>query len=732
MSSILLRYYLKRWAFPLFGALIFYGGLLLASDMVKQSQAIFSQGASFRWLVPFLLTTLPETLAMVLPMAAVLGGLMGTQQLSEGSEIVASQGLGVGMRALVKPWALLSAFLLVLSIGNAHFIVPRVLSLQNRLEAQMIEETKTRHIRPGAAPWYLKGNAGSDVCIWVSQDGQIHLMETSPQSVQHVVARNLTWFKDSNNLSDPSLILELESLHGCLVDRSSQSVVHLQEQTQRIRIPAPNKPGVLRAIPTRYLRTSELLSLRTAEAWTEFGRRLMLPFTTMALLLLGIGLGFGHPRFHKGGSILKSLGVIILYYFLMRLCEGQITRQPLTMAPLLALPFVFLSAAFWLLVRRLRPHRRPVSLLERLRSKIHLVSFGNQAMGWLHSFLRRFDAMRLPTRGPCSGILRRWTCRLWWRQWCAVTGSFLVLSLLLEFASLAGDLAKNHVSYGVFLYYWGLNLPSFMTIVLPIAFLLGGTLALSEAAQSREWVAIRASGTSLLQWVWSGFGAWALVLMISLLIDTLAAPFMAGKADAQYHRILNRPVTTYQSKPWLMLPQTKSIWHIDANEWWGFPMQAPGAESPILLNWKAGALKTSVLRWDGLAFTEGPSASAVFPTNDGLLPGRVEETSTLRLLKEQRLIPDPERATLFWGRLLNWLAGPCLLFAFLSRVFPAPREGRGKTLGFCLVGGLLFLGLQALFSGAARSGEIPPFWGVSAPLLILLGFGLFRLDRLRT
>ena len=87
---------------------------------------------------------------------------------------------------------------------------------------------------------------------------------------------------------------------------------------------------------------------------------------------------------------------------------------------------------------------------------------------------------------------------------------------------------------------------------------------------------------------------------------------------------------------------------------------------------------------------------------------------------------------MLWSRILNWLTGPCLLFAALPFAFPSPRGGRGQALGYCLVVGLVFMGMQALFSGAAKAGEFPPILGVVFPMLGLAGFGMLRLHRLRT
>ena len=87
---------------------------------------------------------------------------------------------------------------------------------------------------------------------------------------------------------------------------------------------------------------------------------------------------------------------------------------------------------------------------------------------------------------------------------------------------------------------------------------------------------------------------------------------------------------------------------------------------------------------------------------------------------------------MIWSRLLGFLAGPCLLFGMLSYAFPSPRGGRGQALGYSLVAGLIFMGMQALFTGAAKAGEFPSLWGVLCPILLMMGFGLTRLHRLRT
>lgn len=744
MPSVLTRYVLRRWSIPLLGALLFYGLLLLANEMVAVAKEIFSEGAPLRWLIPMLATSLPELLGMVLPMAAVLGGLLGTQQLMEGSELVAAQGLGAGRRTWTAPWAILATCLVVLATLNAHFLVPAAARLQQTLRVHMTEEAQARFLRPGAPPWYPPGSPNT--AFWVSPEGQIHIMESTPQGVQHLTAAGMTYAIEAKGDGASEVQLHLSGLEGVLFQPSGiGSVIHLHQEKQVLRFAIPSGNRLLKPTPLRYEGTTALLRLgrqasqdlapearsQRIQALLEVCRRTTLPLAAAALLLLGIGLGFGHPRFYRGGAILKSLLVIILYYLVMKFFENMWLAEKVTsVVPMLLVPFPFLAAGWLLLRQRLKPHHpnrlwrqlRPLSggLNAQVAPRLErLAETKDNLLRWIHG------------KGTQHGILRHWSTLAWWRNWTSTLGSLLVLNLLVEYASLAGDLSKNNVQFHVFARYWLWNLPPFLVVALPMAFLLGSLLALSEAALSREWLALRAGGVSLVRWLWCSRYAWGVVAALTLILQAGIAPVAMSHANILYRRILNRSKIQLSARPWLHLGSTGVLWHLQADQRWGFPLKAPG-EAPILLHWRLGADYSEALAWGGLRMVQGPSAERLFPAQSLRQAPSAEEAPTLALLQWQQWAPDPERSYMLWSRLLGWLAGPCLVLAMLSFAFPGPRQGRGQALGAGLVAGLVFLGLQTLFGGAARASEIPAYWGVLAPLLVLLSVSMLRLRRLRT
>lgn len=751
MSSVMTRYILRRWTVPLLGALVFYGALLLANEVVAISKEIFTQGAAMRWLVPLLLTALPEILGMVLPMAAVLGGLLGTQQMMEGSELVAAQGLGAGRRTWLQPWTILASVLLVLATLNAHLLVPAASQFQQHLKTRMAEEAKSRFLRPGGPPWFPPGSP--DSAFWVSPEGQVHIMESTPQGVQHLTAASMSYAIETGADGSSELQLRLDGLNGALYQPASQggslqgSVIHLHQAQQVFRFALPSGTRLLSPTPLRQESSPNLLRLSRTPlgpgqdpiAWKntrlqadmELCRRITLPIASAALLLLGIGLGFGHPRFYKGGAILRSMGMIMLYYIGMKYIENMwIGEKFKTPVPLLLIPIPFLVWGWFLLQQRLRPHhpsrvgRRLRPWLAPLRSRVM------PALGWWQVSEARLKRW-LHGKGTRHGILRHWSTLGWYRNWASALGTLLLLNFLVEYASLAGDLSKNKVHFYVFMDYWIWNLPPFLAIALPMAFLLGSLLALSEGALSREWLALRAGGVSLVRWLWSSRVAWAGVTAFTLLLQAWIAPMATGRANRLYREILKRSENVSTTRPWLYLGSTGVLWKLEGEQRWGFPLKAPG-EAPLLLGWHLGEVNSEALAWGGLHMVQGPPAEQLFPERSLRNTPSAEEASTYDLFHWQRWAPDPERAYMLWSRLLGWLAGPCLVLAMLSFAFPGPRQGRGQALGAGLVAGLLFMGLQALFGGAARASEIPATWGVLAPLLLLLSVSLLRLRRLRT
>lgn len=724
--SILSRYVLRAWLGYLLGALLLFGGLLLIHETVNLTKGLLAERASFRWLPVFLALAVPEVLTLVLPMAAIFGGLLGTQQLAQGSELVAAQGLGTGSRVFYRPWAVLSVALVLLVGLDSNVLIPKVHQIQALLRGRLAEEAKQRFLRPGAPPIPIPGE--NPQALWTSPGGQVHILEVNPKGVQHLVSDRVSWRWEALDPEQSELSLRLDDVSGSYQPRDGAGAAQLRQATQTIIFPIKISTGGSTATHYRGADTRTLLASEAGpELQAELARRVTLPLLAAGLLLVGIGLGYGHPRFQRGGGLLGALGILVVYYVAYRSIEARLLAgDPSKFYLLLLLPFILLLSGFRLLARRMRPHRtwhHPAlaKLLGKIRRRLGAI----QAPGdrWL-----RLRA----TQAGGKELLASWSRILWLRAWGGVFATLLLLHLLIEYSGRAGDFAAAHRSTWEFLPYWAWRVPTFLTVALPVSFMLGTVLAFSSATLTNEWVALRTGGVSLLQWTWKARGAWLTVLGGTLLVANLAVP--AG--EVRVRRIqeslrAGSPAAEPSESRWQYLGATGVLWYIERDGRWGFPLKGPG-EAPSILLWRPGMRYSQGLPWGGFGLQQGPEASRLFPDASLLGTPIPEENSTRDLLRWQRWAYDPARATQLWSRLLGWLAGPCLVFAILPRAFPNPRSGRGGALASALIVGLVFLGLQLLFNGAAQAGEIPPAWGVLGPLVLALGLGATQLRHLRT
>ncbi len=720
--SILSRYVLRNWLGNLLGALLLFGGLLLIHETVNLTKGLLAERASFKWLPIFLLLAIPEVLALVLPMAAIFGGLLGTQRLAHGSELVAAQGLGTGSRVFYRPWLSLSLGLALLAGLNAHVLIPQVHKIQTGLRNQLAEEAKQRFLRPGAPPIPVQGDHPQ--ALWTSPEGQVHILEVNPKGVQHLISDRVNWLWEPLDAEHSRLNLRLEAVSGSFLPRDGTGAAQLRQASQTISFPIKIRTGTINSTSFRDAATVDLLSREDPEARAELARRISLPILAGALLLVGTALGYGHPRFQKGSGLLAGLSVMVVYYVAYRTLEGRIgPGRPSMFLILLMFPLVLLLFGAILLNRRMRPHRT--------WQASHLLSLRDRALrawaAWASwpgmSWIRAPKAAR-------SNLLPAWSRVLWLKSWAGVLATLLFLQLLIEYSSRSGDFTAAQRSVWDFLGFWVWRVPNFLVTALPVSFMLGTVLALANASLTNEWVALRAGGVSLWQWVWKARGAWLAVLAGTFLLHHFAVP--AG--EVRVKRILQtlRPEDPQRSEArWQYLGATGVLWYIEGEVRWGFPLKAPG-EAPSLLVWKPGQSHSRGLPWGAFSVQQGPAADRLFPEASLLTTPIPEENSTLALLRWQQWAYDSARATHLWSRFLGWLAGPCLVLAVLPRAFPNPRSGRGGALAGALLTGLVFLGLQLLFNGAASAGEIPAVWGALGPLLFALGAGASQLRHLRT
>ena len=741
--GIINKYLIRTWIYPLIGAVVFYGALIVTNEAMALSKEVFIQGASIIWLALLLLSSLPELLSIILPIASLLAGLIGTQTLSINSEVVAAQGMGVGYRSWIKSWSIFAALVLSVGLLNSHFITPWSNSQQQTFRDSMSETLKSRVIKPGGQPWSPPNNP--NMTIWSDFTGNTHIAEVRRNEVQHMIGQDINYIFSNNYDGSSNASIQLKNLNGALYQPANDSIILVDqlEQTLMFQIPPPKR--IWKATPLRTMSTASLYNRQDLQVSTvqdnkvraiELSRRWSLPFASIAFLLLGISIGFRHPRFKRSSASITSLLSVLAYYFLYRYMENLylITDDPSTVIlySTSALVFVVAGYAFYQSLKPIHPKNK-VSLY------LFLVNKVNRIIIKIYSNVNSYLESRSDQISKSNRTLVRYLSSALLRNWLIVTSSILLIHLVVTFSNLAADIIKNKHPFSLFFQYWLVSLPEFMTIVGPIIFLTSAALTLTEKSITREWVALKSSGVNLLDWMKFSYPTLTFIVTLSLLFSLWIGPSTITPGDRLYRKIIGRSSDQMQTvnDSWVTLKTDLSkptiLWYTSPQQGlrWGFPL-ANYLESDPIIKFDEKKGQGTVYDWTGQRRENPTSWDVYFPSKALRTITPASTTSTVDLLPWLIWSNDPERNYEFISRFFGWLLGPLLLFALLSHTLPDPKAGRTRALGIILFSSLLFFGINSIIVGATQTGEIPVWWGVLAPLGFLFAIGLIRHSRVHT
>ena len=120
MLRILDRYLIREIALPFFLGLVLLTFVLEIPPILRDAEALIAKGVEWNVIFRVLLTLLPQALALTIPMAVLLGILIGFGRLSGDREFVAMQACGVSLVRLLRPVTLVAV---VATLATAHQII---------------------------------------------------------------------------------------------------------------------------------------------------------------------------------------------------------------------------------------------------------------------------------------------------------------------------------------------------------------------------------------------------------------------------------------------------------------------------------------------------------------------------------------------------------------------------------------------------------------------------------
>jgi lipopolysaccharide export system permease protein len=547
-------------------------------QLVRLMDLIVRHSGGFGTITLLFLCTLPPVLIFTIPMAVLVGVLIGLGRLSSDSEIVALHASGVSLRRLLVPIGFIALVSASATLLITLWLSPASLRTLRRLEVKVLTSQAPFSVQPrvfderfphfvlyvqdaaaAATQWrgvFLASTGGTEgAAITVAKDAQVissnggsrvelHLGpgSTHQYDLRYPDRYNVTTFGENDLAVDIS---------GS-VPSSKNSPLTIAERS----------PSTLLADQGSGQRDSRV----------ELNNRVAFPAACLVFALLGVPIGVRPRRGGRAAGLILTLVLIGGYYFLW--IAGDHWARQGRVAPWAGIWAANVVAAVLgiYFFRRIETVRRPNRIVEwfetlRLRSRRKSPyaagspvskSNGNAtaAAGVLNSPVAngmasaasatvRLRSIRTSSTVSFPMMFDIYVLRQFAYYFGVLLAAFVIIFEAFTLFDLLGDISKNRVPLMVVANYFLYLVPLMLYQLAPLATLVACLVTLAALAKSNEVIAFKASGISLYRLIFPLALAGLLLAAGMFLLDDTFLPYANQRQDALRNDIKGRPAQTY-------------------------------------------------------------------------------------------------------------------------------------------------------------------------------------------
>lgn len=531
--------------------------ILFMPNLGQILEIVVRNSSPFTSVMEIFLFMLPNTFKVTIPMAVLVGILLGLSRLAADSEIIAMRASGLGIGYFVRVASIVAIGGTLLGLVNSLFVAPRanqaILEMQQALEtSQASYQIQPRVFYEDFHNYVLyvqDVRAGTGAANW----RQVFMADVSdPTTPLITTAASATVANDSTSM----LLMRLRdgARHETVAGQpqqynistftttdmplvlSAQSDVHLGRLDSAIyalsmaalqnRIHGPD--------PRRYL-----LELHT---------RFSYPVACLVLMLVGVPLGVLSRRGGKSSGFVFTLLLVILYYVLSYtgIALGRQNKLPAFLAVWMA--NILFAAAGLFLLWQMASGGRLLSALSRWTSRLPNLRLkarqnGPKFSGLLDKLQPR--SLRRNGRGAFPRILDEYVVREFVGMFSLVLAGFVLLMLVFTFFELIGDILRNHIPLTTVGEYLVNLTPSMLYQIAPLAVLIAVLVTFGVLNRNSEVVAMKATGISLYRLVIPVVSISAILALGLFLFDQYYLPQANRRQEALRSTIKGRPPQTF-------------------------------------------------------------------------------------------------------------------------------------------------------------------------------------------
>ncbi len=525
---------------------------------------------------------LPGFLSFTIPMAVLVGILLGLSRLAADSEVTAMRASGVGVLAFVRIVSIFAIIFWVIGLANSLYVAPRAASALLAYENASKTSQATVEVLPRVfyedfknyvlyAQDVIPGANGT--ALW----RHVFLADLSKPANPHIITAN-----SATVLSGGPQTLRLELSNGSRHDISLSNPGQYDISTfVSTELPMQTTPQEEDSHLSR--RDTPMHALNTRDLWTlaqdsgagsrpyriELNYRFAFPTACLVLMLVGVPLGLSSKRGGKGAGFVATLGLVFVYYFLSSMGIALARQDKLSAALGVWSANILFALAGLILLQQISRGgavleifssigRGISGLFDRLRNHRHAHAAGNgpqpHSEGGPMQRLRSALGIHFPL------ILDEYVMGTFLRNFLLVLVTLIILFIIFTFFELIGDILRYRTPLSVVGDYLINLIPFIINSVLPLCSLVAVLITFGTLNRNSELTAMKSAGISLYRIVAPMLVVATLLSALLFVFDETYLPVANRRQEALLSQIKGKPAQTFlrPDRKWMSGDTTSS------------------------------------------------------------------------------------------------------------------------------------------------------------------------------
>jgi len=554
--------------------LVVFTFVFFVPQLARLMELFVRHSGSGAQILTLFLCLFPAVFVFTLPMATLIGVLLGLGRMSADSEIIALTALGIGRRRILLPVGVLALTGAVLTLAMTIWLGPLALRTFRSLQADLITSQVSFALQPRVFDERFPSKVlyVNDVSASGTQWHGVFLAQTGSES-----GSQLTLAENAIVIAEPKQgKLELHLQGGTTHEFSRDDADHYSV-TAFGQSDWPIEFTGLAAAPPRQLNNPER-SMRELwkdngpgwrEARVELHRRLAFPMACFAFALVGVPLGAQPRRGGRAAGALLAVILIAAYYLLSVMGARQGTLPP---AAGVWIANAILFALGLTLMPRMEQFRgenqwlRPIlyfqsrrRLLRRRRAQARAkAATANGVNGE-----RATQEILVQSSGSFPQLLDIYVLRRFFSYFALLMAAFVFLFETFTFFELLDDIARHRVPFLIVVDYFRYLAPYLLYQLAPLGALVAVLVTLGIMSKSNEIVAIKASGISMYRLALPLLLAGLALAATMIVLDDTYLPYANQRQDALHNLIKGRPPQTYTHPQRWIFGEGSKIYNYD-------------------------------------------------------------------------------------------------------------------------------------------------------------------------